>query len=70
MGSGIELARGIAPEHAQAMEDMKDQLLLVLIERLGGSVYVPVREIDNTGGKTLNMSTNNGVFHFQLAKKH
>ena len=58
MGKGIELARKIAPEHAQAMDEMKEQLLIVLINRLGGNVKIPVTEIDDTGGYILKFSIN------------
>jgi len=53
MGSGIEAARSVAPEHAQAIDDMKDQLLIALIRRLGGKVAIPVSEVDDTGGVVL-----------------
>lgn len=55
MGSGIEAARLVSPEGAAAIDNMKDQLLLVLINRLGGDVTIPVSEIDDTGGLVLSM---------------
>jgi hypothetical protein len=69
MGQGIELARTEAPDHAAAMDDMKDQLLLVLIARLGGTIDVPVEEIDGTGDRVLLMSLKGRSFHFELRKK-
>jgi hypothetical protein len=69
MGQGIDLARAEAPDHAAAIDDMKDQLLLVLIARLGGKVDIPVAEIDGTGDRMLLMSLNGRTFHFELRKK-
>lgn len=69
MGKGIDLARSNAPEHAAVLDDLKDQLLLVFLKRLGGTVDIPVTEVDATGGYLGAMSINNGVFHFELRKK-
>lgn len=69
MGQGIDLARAEAPEHAAAIDNMKDQLLLVLIARLGGKVDIPVAEVDGTGDRVLMMSIKGRVFHFELRKK-
>lgn len=43
------------PVARQALEAMMGQLLIVLVERLGGEVTVPVAEIDGTGDRTLNL---------------
>ena len=69
MGSGIEAARDDAPIHAALMDDVKDQLLIVFMRRLGGRVSVPVAEIDDTGGFTLTLNVRDGVFNFELGKK-
>ncbi len=71
MGQGIDLAREHAPEHAAVLDNLKDQLLLVLIERLGGDITIPVAEVDDTGGKLLSMSldTVKQEFHFVLGRK-
>ena len=34
MGKGIDMARADAPEHAQVMDDFKDQLLVCLLRRI------------------------------------
>lgn len=69
MGLGIELAKQDAPEHAEVLDNFKDQLLLVLIKRLGGTINIPVAEADDTGGNVLFMSINEGVFHFEVKQK-
>jgi len=71
MGKGIELARIVDPAAAKAIEDMKDQLILVLVARLGGAVDVPCAEIDGTGSSVLMMEIDQATscFHFELRKK-
>jgi hypothetical protein len=79
MGKGIELARAANQEdlHADALDDFKDQLLIVLMKRLAdkhGCVVIPVAETDDTGGDLLAFSvqeagTPRAAFHFQLGKK-
>lgn len=39
----------------EALKMMQQQVLLVLIDRLGGEVSLPVPEIDGTGGWRLEM---------------
>jgi hypothetical protein len=69
MGQGINLARVGAPEHAAILDNFKDQLLLVLIRKLGGNISIPVSEVDDTGGCLLVMSVNDGVFNFEVREK-
>lgn len=69
MGKGIDLAREHAPLHAAVLDDFKDQLLIALVKRLGGSVSMPVAEADDTGGWVLMFSVNDGVFNFQVSRK-
>lgn len=69
MGKGIDMARADAPEHAQVMDDFKDQLLLVMVKRLGGKVSIPVEEADDTGGYVLKMNIIDRIFNFTLEKK-
>ena len=54
---------------AQAIDDMKDQLLLILIQRLGGKVSIPCDEIDDTGGLICMMGIEGRTFHFEIGKK-
>jgi hypothetical protein len=69
--SGIELAGMDNPEHAAMLNAMKEQLLIVLVNRLGGNVTIPVNEIDSTGGYVLLMEANlqQQTFTFTTAKK-
>lgn len=71
MGQGIDIARAAgAGAHADLLEDLRDQLLIVLLKRLGGSVDIPVGEIDATGQDLMYMAVDaNSIFHFELRKK-
>lgn len=69
MGKGIDAARALAPEHAAVLDDFKDQLLIVFLKRLGGTVTVPVSEVDNTGSNVVSFSIRDGAFHFTVGRK-
>lgn len=71
MGKGIDLAREDSPEHAAVLDDFKDQLLIVMLRRLGGNVEIPIRECDETGGQLFMMKVDEekGMFHFELRSK-
>jgi hypothetical protein len=75
MGKGIDMARAAgAGIHADVLDDMKDQLLIVLIKRLAdakGVLVLPVAEIDDTGRDILSFSVDpvTRAFTFQLKKK-
>lgn len=58
-------------EHQQVIEAMKSQLLIVLINRLGGNVDLPVAEIDGTGKYNLAMRLDPATrtFHFNVEEK-
>jgi len=76
MGQGIELAKQLDPESVElikALDEMKDQLILVLVERLGGEVVIPVSEIDIAPlGKILMMEFDQDKleFTFEVKKKN
>lgn len=57
--------------HQQAIEAMKSQLLIVLINRLGGVADIPVAEIDGTGKFVLAMQMDQATrsFHFEVQTK-
>jgi cephalosporin hydroxylase len=42
--------------HQQMVEAMKSQLLIAFVNRLGGSLTIPVDEVDSTGAFNLAMS--------------
>lgn len=69
MGKGIDLARGDAPLHAALLDDLKDQLLIAFLSRIGRNVSIPVTEIDATGRFTLSFNIKDGNFNFQLREK-
>lgn len=70
MGTGIDAARGDNPLHAAVLDDLKDQLLIVFVKRLGGAVSIPVSEIDDTGMDLLSVRIDEHfMFHFALSKK-
>lgn len=69
MGKGIEMARMIAPEHAEVIDQLKDELLIVFMKRLGGRVSIPIAEVDDTGQDVLSFNIENGAFHFTVSKK-
>lgn len=69
MGKGIDAARELSPLHASVLDDFKDQLLIVLIKRLGQRVSIPVAEMDDTGQDMLAFNVQDGVFNFSLSKK-
>lgn len=58
-------------EHQQAVEAMKSQLLIVLVNRLGGTADIPVSEIDGTGKFNLafRLDPETRTFHFSVQTK-
>jgi len=73
-GIGLTLAAADAPEHAELLENFKEQLLLVFVKRLakGKPLKIPVQEVDDIGGYNLVMSINQQTkeFIFEVVKKH
>ena len=72
MDKGIDLAG--AREHARVLDDLKDQLLIVLLKRLvdkNGELSVPVAEIDDIGKNTLafTVDPDTRMLHFVIGKK-
>ncbi|MCJ2020557.1 hypothetical protein MKK84_24540 [Methylobacterium sp. E-065] len=57
--------------HQQAVEAMKSQLLIVLINRLGGSLEIPVEEVDGTGAFNLlfELKPDGRTFAFEVVRK-
>lgn len=69
MGKGIDIARASAPEHAALIDDLKDQLLIVFLKRLGGAARIPVSEVDDTGQNVLTLAVDGTDFVFVVGKK-
>lgn len=71
MGKGTNMARPYAPAHAALIDDLKEQLLIVFLKRLGGKVTVPVSEVDDTGQDlfAFRVDPDTKEFHFELRRK-
>ena len=69
MGKGIDLAREHAPLHTAVLDDFKDQLLIVLLKRLGPRVKIPVAEVDDTAQDVVRFSVVDHVFIFEVERK-
>jgi hypothetical protein len=75
MGKGTEEAAKENPEHAQVIDDFKDQLIICLVQKLaetseGGIVKVPCSDVDNTGGSLMHMAIVDRTFNFKITRKH
>ena len=70
MGMGTNIIRDINPQHAELIDNLKEQLLIVFLKRLGGKVSIPVEEVDDTSQDLfLFYVDSNNTFHFRLEKK-
>ena len=71
MSKAIEAARAAGnAAHADLVEELKEQLLIVFLKRLGGKVDVPCAEVDDTGQDLFMFSVDaQRVFHFEIQKK-
>lgn len=75
MGKGIDLARAAgAGIHADVLDDLKDQLIVVFLKRLkkyGHTLDFPVTDIDDTGKDLVSFSVDPVTrnFHFELGRK-
>jgi hypothetical protein len=57
----------MSPEHAEAIELLNKELLIVFLRRLGGKVSIPCAEVDATEGVGLAFRIDDQkVFHFEL----
>lgn len=69
-GTDIARADPDSALHADVIEAMLQQLLIALVKRAGGTLAVPVQEIDDTGGDMLAFRVDeNRVFHFEIQRK-
>ena len=69
MADGMNAARPLAPEHVALLENLRDQLLIVFLKRLGGRASIPVAEIDDTDNDLFVFSIVNGKFYFEIQQK-
>ena len=70
MGKGIDMARLDAPAHAALLDDLKEQLLIVFLKRMGGRVSIPCAEVDDTAQDLFAFRVDDDrVFHFEVTKK-
>lgn len=74
MGRGTDMAALLNPEHAHLIDELKEQLLIVFLKRLGGKATFPVAEVDDTGRDLLAFSVkpdaeHRYVFHFEIQPK-
>jgi hypothetical protein len=69
MGRGTDMAREQAPEHAALIDNLKEQLLIVFLKRLGGKASIPVAEVDDTAQDMFAFNVRDGVFNFEIRKK-
>ncbi len=58
-----------SPDHRAFLEQVKNQLLIVLLNRLGGTVDLPVEEVDGTGRFTVALAVNDGVITLESRRK-
>jgi len=58
------------PESREVFGPLRDQLLIVLINRDGGSVKIPVEEVDQTGEFILRMRTEDRSFVFTVDQRN
>lgn len=61
----------LSPEAMMMIEAMKSQLLIVLVNKLGGEVEIPVEDVDGTGRFNMMMEVvdRNRTFRFKVVPK-
>ena len=59
------------PQFAAALDAMKGQLLICMVNRLGGSLTLPVAEVDQTGSWMLHIAADPAgrTFTFTTTRK-
>lgn len=74
MGRGTDMAALLNPEHARLIDELKEQLLIVFLKRMGGKVSIPVAEVNDTGRDLFALAVtadkeHGHVFHFEIQPK-
>lgn len=59
-----------SPQTLALLQAMQRQMLIVLVNRLGGSVRVPVAEVDGTGPFVLSIGVEGTDFIFSVLGKN
>jgi hypothetical protein len=59
------------PELAKAIDRMRNDLLIIFLNRLGGKIDIPASEVDRAGSFVLTLEVNPAtrVFRFTTVKK-
>lgn len=70
MGLGIDLARLDNPEHAEIVDNFKDQLIISLVKKLGGCSTLSLQEVDDTQEDLLYLAIKDGNFILSTQRKH
>lgn len=70
-GRKLSAAEADAYLGGEAMNLFRQQLMLCLLERLGGELEIPVAEVDATGRLTMEMEVDHGrgLFRLKLGRK-
>lgn len=73
MGQGLEVCRADAPAHVEFIDEIKDQLLIVLMKRcagISGTLTIPADEFSDVSQDLLEFhTTEDGALHFVVKKK-
>ena len=71
MGKGTQIAAEVfgSPEHAALVDDLKEQLLIVFLKRLGGRLECSLAEVDDTSQDMFVLSFRDGRFLFEIERK-
>lgn len=66
----IKDAADLTPNQAEIIDNLKDQLLIVFLKRLGGDAVIPLDEINDTGQDLFSLRVDEDRnFRFKLSKK-
>lgn len=69
MGQRVASAKEAEEVYARSLVDLKDSVTIVLLNRLGGTISIPMCEIDETGKYLVELSIIDEIFHFQVREK-
>jgi hypothetical protein len=71
LGKGTDAARETfgSLEHSELIDNLKDQLLIVFLKRLGGTLECDVSEVDDTSQDMFAFSIKDRRFKFEIRKK-